>query len=125
MQYKGYAGRIEIDEDAGIIFGQVMGLRDVIAFQGKTVEEARKALKESVDEYLRFCKEKGQSPEKPYSGKFLVRIKTSLHRELANLAEARNQSLNTLVEQLLEQGVRETQHGLAKRPALGRPARRA
>ena len=54
MQYKGYAGRIEIDEDAGIIFGQVMGLRDVIAFQGKTVEEARKALKESVDEYLRF-----------------------------------------------------------------------
>jgi len=115
MQYKGYMGRIQIDEDAGIIFGQVVGLRDVITFQGETVEEARKAFEESVDEYLRFCEEKGQSPEKPYSGKFLVRIKTSLHRELVNLAEARNQSLNTLVEQLLEQGVQTDMEALRRR----------
>jgi predicted HicB family RNase H-like nuclease len=115
MQYKGYTGRVEIDEDAGLIFGQVIGLRDVITFQGGTVEEARKAFEESVDEYVQFCKDKGHSPEKPFSGKFLVRIKPSLHRELVNLAEARNQSLNALVEHLLEQGAREPQRAFARR----------
>jgi predicted HicB family RNase H-like nuclease len=101
MQYKGYTGLIEVDEDAGVLFGRVVGLRDVITFQGATVAEARRAFEESVDVYLDFCASRREAPEKPYSGKFLVRVKPELHRRLANEAEVRKTSLNALIEAVL------------------------
>jgi predicted HicB family RNase H-like nuclease len=103
-QYKGYTGIMEIDEEAGIIFGKVIGLRDVITFQGESVAEARNAFEESVDSYLKFCAERGEEPEKPYSGRFVVRVKPEIHRALANAAEAKNTSLNALAEKLLSYG---------------------
>jgi len=101
MQYKSYTAVVEVDEEAGILYGHVIGLRDVITFQGATVAEARTEFERSIDVYLDFCAARGESPEKPYSGKFVVRIKPQLHRALATEAEARNTSLNTLVEKAL------------------------
>jgi predicted HicB family RNase H-like nuclease len=102
MQYKGYRGVLEVDEGAGILFGRVAGLRDVITFQGATVAEARKEFEASVDAYLAFCAARGEAPEKPYSGRFVVRVKPELHRSLAGEAEARGMSLNALVEDALK-----------------------
>ena len=65
IEYKGYRGRAEIDFDAGLIHGQVVGIRDVITFQGATVEEARQAFRDSVDDDLAFCAERGEAPEEP------------------------------------------------------------
>jgi predicted HicB family RNase H-like nuclease len=101
MQYKGFTGIMEIDEEAGIIFGKVVGLRDVVTFQGESVAEARKAFQESVDSYLEFCVARGEKPEKPYSGNFVVRIDPEIHRALATKAEAEHISLNGLVVRLL------------------------
>src|SRR4051812_39212530 len=101
MQHKGYVGLAEIDEEAGTIHGRVIGLRDVITFQGESVAEARKAFEESVDDYLAFCKERGEDPEKPYSGRLLVRVTPELHRALAVVAETRKQSMNSLIEAAL------------------------
>jgi predicted HicB family RNase H-like nuclease len=101
MKYKGYTGTVELDEDSGILFGQVIGLRDVITFQGESVAEVIQAFHDSVDDYLEFCEVRGESPEKPYSGHFVVRLGASLHRELANAALARQTSLNALVETTL------------------------
>jgi predicted HicB family RNase H-like nuclease len=101
MQYKGFTGIMEIDEEAGIIFGKVDGLRDVVTFQGESVAEARKAFQESVDSYLEFCAARGEKPEKPYSGHFVVRIDPKIHRALATKAEAERISLNGLVGRLL------------------------
>jgi predicted HicB family RNase H-like nuclease len=100
--YKGYAGSLEVDAEAGIIFGRVSGLRDVITFQGETVAEAIQAFHDSVDDYLEFCEERGESPEKPYSGRFLLRMDPALHRHLAYMAEELKVSINTLVEDALE-----------------------
>ena len=91
MQYKGYTGVIEIDEEAGILYGRVLGLRDVITFQGTTVAEARAAFEGLVDSHLEFCRLRGEEPEKPYSGKLLLRLRPELHRALATAAEARGQ----------------------------------
>jgi predicted HicB family RNase H-like nuclease len=101
MEYQGYTGVVEVDEEAGILYGRVVGLRDVITFQGATVAEARRAFEESVDAYLEFCAGRGEAPEKPYSGKFVMRVKPELHRKLASEAEARKTSLNALVETAL------------------------
>jgi predicted HicB family RNase H-like nuclease len=101
IEYKGYTGVIEIDQDAGVLYGRVLGLRDVITFQGETVAEARKAFQESVDDYLEFCEERGEAPEKPYSGKFVLRVDPAIHRRLATQAEAKGVSLNTHVSSIL------------------------
>ena len=78
MQYKGYTGKVEFDDEAEIFHGEVIGLRDVITFQGRTVDEVKGAFRESVDDYLAFCAKRGEEPEKPFTGKFVVRIPPDL-----------------------------------------------
>ena len=80
MEYKGYIGKVAIDDEAGILYGEVINIRDVITFEGTSVAELQIAFHESVDDYLAFCTERGESPEKPFSGKFVVRLPAELHR---------------------------------------------
>ena len=65
MEYKGYMGKVEFDEDAGVLHGEVLGIRDVVTFQGESVQEIERAFRESVDDYLAFCTERGEEPDKP------------------------------------------------------------
>ena len=102
MKHKGYIGEAKVDLDAGVIRGRVIGLKDVVTFQGATVEEARAAFVDSVDDYLAFCAERGEKPEKPFSGKLLVRLDPNLHRELSMTAEKSGRSINALVVEALE-----------------------
>jgi predicted HicB family RNase H-like nuclease len=101
MKYKGYTAVVELDEEQGILFGRVIGLRDVITFQAESVAQAIEEFHHSVDSYLEFCAQRGERPEKPYSGRFMVRIDPTMHRELASRAEIEGISLNGLVEKLL------------------------
>lgn len=102
MKYRVYTGIVELDEDSGTLFGRVTGLRDTITFQGESVAEVVRAFHDSVDDYLEFCAQGGESPEKPYSGQFVLRIDAQLHREMASTAEAQDISLNALVERALK-----------------------
>ena len=97
LEYKGYTGKVEYIDDAKIFHGEVLGTRDVITFEGTTVREIERAFRESIDDYLRFCEEEGEDPDKSYSGKFNVRIPESLHRQLAEYAKLGNESLNDVV----------------------------
>ena len=101
MEYKGYIGNVEFDDEADIFHGEVINLRDVITFQGSTVARLRKAFRESVDDYLEFCAERGESPEKPYSGKFMVRVEPELHKAVATRAKMEHKSLNAWVHDTL------------------------
>jgi len=103
MKYKGYTGIVEFDEESRVLFGRVIGLRDVITFEGDSVAEVIQAFHDSVDVYVEFCAERGESPEKPYSGQFVLRLDPRLHRELANAAEEQTTSLNDLIEGVLSQ----------------------
>jgi predicted HicB family RNase H-like nuclease len=102
MTYKGYIGQVTLDEEAAVFHGQVMNTRDVITFQGRTVRELRKALKDSVEDYLAFCAERGEDPDKPLSGKFVVRISPELHRKVTIAAVREGKSLNKWVAERLE-----------------------
>ncbi len=94
MKYKGYFGTVTFDEEADIFHGEVVNTRDVITFQGRSVDEIRTAFKDSVNEYLKFCEELGEEPEKPYSGKIALRIPAVLHRNASAAASAEGKSLN-------------------------------
>ncbi len=102
MQYKGYTGRVEFDDEANTFHGRVVGTRDVITFQGATADELRRAFRESVDDYLAFCAGRGDKPDKPFSGKFVLRVRQELHRKLSAAAEASDESLNAWVASRLE-----------------------
>jgi predicted HicB family RNase H-like nuclease len=123
MKYKGYTGLVELEEGSDVLFGRVIGLRDLITFQGESVAEVTQAFHDSVDDYLEFCAERGQSPEKPYSGQFVLRLPPALHRELANAAERAATSLNTLIEGVLSQFSDELVEGHGGGGARGKPSR--
>lgn len=105
MEYKGYIGKVEFDDETGVLHGEVVNLRDVITFQGESVGEIRAAFQESVDDYLAFCAERGEEPEKPYSGTFTVRIPPELHRAITTKARFANKSLNSWMTELLERNI--------------------
>ncbi len=105
MTYAGYTARIEFDERDGIFVGRVLGLRSVISFHGETVSKLRRELKLAVDDYLLDCKEQGIDPEKPASGRVLLRLPPELHASALVAAQARQQSLNQWAVQALSQAV--------------------
>jgi predicted HicB family RNase H-like nuclease len=105
IEYKGYVGRVEFDDEIGAFHGEVVNTRDVITFQGTTVVELRKAFRESIDDYLAFCRERGEQPERPYSGRFVTRVSPDLHRKISIAASFAGKSLNAWVAEQLERDV--------------------
>lgn len=105
MTYKGYAARIEYSEADDCFVGHIAGIRDVVGFHGDSVSELRTAFAEAVDDYLETCTRLGRSPQKPYSGKVLLRLDPALHAQAAALAEAQGQSLNAWTQELLRKAV--------------------
>jgi len=97
LRYKDYIGHVEFDEDADIFHGEVMNTRDVITFQADNVKELKNAFVESVEDYLAFCEERGESPDRPFSGKFNIRLQPDLHREAYVAAKRAGLSLNAWV----------------------------
>ena len=101
IEYKGYLGTVEYDAQAKIFHGDIINTKDVITFQGKTVNEIERSFKDSIDDYISWCEEEGVEPEKPYSGKFNVRLSPELHRQIAIFAKKRRISLNSFVEKAI------------------------
>ena len=94
------------DSPLNIFHGEVINLRDVVTFQGETVKQLLKAFQDSIDDYLEFCKERGEAPEKPYSGKFMVRVEPELHKAVALRAKLSHKSLNAWIHDALEIAVK-------------------
>ncbi|MGD0232559.1 MAG: toxin-antitoxin system HicB family antitoxin [Syntrophorhabdales bacterium] len=101
MTYKGYSAKVEFDDEAMIFHGEVIGIRDVVTFQGKTVNELIKAFHDSVDDYLDMCKSRGEEPKKPFSGKFVVRVSPEVHRQIYVAAKKTGQSINAWLNETL------------------------
>ena len=100
--YKGYIGKVDYDDEAGLFHGEVINTRDVITFQGKSVSELKRALKDSVEDYLEFCRERGEEPDRPFSGKFVIRVPPDVHREAFLKARSAGKSLNAWVTEVIK-----------------------
>ena len=103
LRYKGYTGHAEYDDEAGIFHGEVLDLKDVITFQGQTVQEIERAFRDSVDDYLEFCEQRGEEADKPFSGRLMVRLPQELHRKAYVSAQREGKSLNQWIAEKLEQ----------------------
>jgi predicted HicB family RNase H-like nuclease len=94
MNYRGYSARIEYSDDDGCFIGHIAGIRDVVGFHAESVKELRAAFEEAVDDYLTTCEKLGRAPQKPYSGKLMLRVPPEVHAHAAMMAEAHGMSLN-------------------------------
>ncbi len=103
LTHKGYTGHVEFDDEAGLFHGEVLDTRDVITFQGRTVEEIEAAFRESVEDYLAFCNERQEEPDKPFSGRLMLRLPKDLHRDVFVGAKREGKSLNQFVVERLRQ----------------------
>ena len=103
MNHKGYTARVEFDERDNIFVGRVLGLRTMISFHGETVTELRAAFETAIHEFLRDCKEQGVRPEKPASGKLMLRVPSAVHGAALVAAQAAGKSLNQWASEVLEE----------------------
>ncbi|MBN9429728.1 MAG: type II toxin-antitoxin system HicB family antitoxin [Burkholderiales bacterium] len=106
MNHKGYVARIEFDERDDIFVGRVLGLRTLISFHGETVQELRQAFVTAIEEFLRDCEEQGIRPERPASGKLMLRIPPDVHGAALVAAQAAGKSLNQWAAKVIEEAAR-------------------
>lgn len=103
LTYKGYAGHVEFDEEAAVFHGEVLDTRDVVTFQGTSVGELIQAFHDSIDDYLDYCQERGEQPDKPFSGRLMLRVSPDLHRKVSVQATREGKSLNQWIVERLKQ----------------------
>lgn len=102
LEYQKYKGSVEFSAEDEVFFGRILGIRDVVTFEGDTVTKLKKAFKEAVDDYLLTCKQTGKEPDKEFKGSFNVRLRPRIHRLAAIKSATLKISLNQFVERVIE-----------------------
>ena len=97
MKYKGYSALIRYSPEDECFVGSLLGITDIVSFEGESVADMRRELKASVESYLGDCKEMGRDPDRPFSGKLNLRLPSATHRALSIRAEATGRSINDLI----------------------------
>ncbi len=97
LKYKGYTGNVNFSADDKVFHGRVLGITDIISFEGTSVKELEKDFKGAIDDYIDLCHKTKKEPEKPFSGKFVLRIPSDLHCNIALEAKKQNKSINKWV----------------------------
>ena len=103
MLYKGYSARIEFDDADRIFVGHIAGIRDIVGFHGSSVNELEAAFHEAVNDYLAHCERLGLPPNKPFSGRMLLRVPPEVHARVSAAAQVAGISLNQWATQALDE----------------------
>lgn len=102
LEYKGYHARVEFNSVSLILHGKIEGINDLVTFESDSVSEIENEFHKAVDDYLAFCENIGQSPDKEYRGSFNIRITPELHKKLVEISFLQNESLNSTVEKAID-----------------------
>ncbi|HMT06416.1 MAG TPA: type II toxin-antitoxin system HicB family antitoxin [Pyrinomonadaceae bacterium] len=105
MEYKGFKAKVEFSADDEVFFGRLIGIDDIVTFEGTTVRELKKAMKDAVEFHIEICERIGQKVKKPYSGKLLFRLPSELHAKIAEVAVKNGKSINEWGREVLETAV--------------------
>ena len=110
MNYRGYNARVEFDDRDDIFIGQVIGTRDAICFHADNVADLRREFQVSIDDYLNYCIEKNLAPDKPASGKLMLRIPPEVHAASLIAAQTAGESLNQWAARALSEAASRIQN---------------
>ncbi len=101
IEYKRYVGKV-IDLEDGVLHGRVINIRDVVTFEAKSAKELEREFRKSVDVYIEMCEKHGEDPDRPFSGRFVLRLEPELHRRLYALSQVQETSINTAAVQAIK-----------------------
>jgi predicted HicB family RNase H-like nuclease len=110
LKYKEFMGSVHYSAEDDVFFGKLIGVDDLITFEGESIQELKDAFKEAVDDYVELCESVGKSPQKSYKGTFNVRIQPNLHRQAAHRSIELGLSLNQFVEQAISDKLMSSSH---------------
>ena len=125
MEYKGYRGAVRYSAEDRVLHGRILGIEDVVNFEGAEVEELEKAFHEAVDDYLALCEKLGRAPDREYSGRIPLRIDAALHRRVAIAADSEAKSVNSWIADALEAATKPRGSDAARSQKKRRAARKA
>jgi predicted HicB family RNase H-like nuclease len=98
VSYRGYVANVEFDAASEALVGRVVNAREALDFRSRSAADVLGDFHQLIDRYLADCEQAGVAPQKPYSGKLLIRIDPTLHAEIAAEAGRVGQSINAWVE---------------------------
>ncbi|MDR2568768.1 MAG: type II toxin-antitoxin system HicB family antitoxin [Oscillospiraceae bacterium] len=67
LQYNNYFGSVEFSAEDDCFFGKIIGITDLITFEGDSIQSLKTAFQEAIDDYLLLCKEVGKEPQNTYA----------------------------------------------------------
>ncbi|MCP4424002.1 MAG: type II toxin-antitoxin system HicB family antitoxin [Chloroflexi bacterium] len=105
MIYQNYSAKIDYDSIDKIFVGHIVGIRDIVSFHGRDVDELESAFHKAVDHYLEVCGKIGQTPQKSYSGKLTLRVPPEIHMAVAATAEINSKSINQWAIEVFKQAL--------------------
>ena len=103
LSYNGHDGSVEYSAEDRLLHGRILGIRDMVLYDGSSIREIEKNFRGAVDEYLAFCEAEGKTPDAPFKGSFNVRISQDLHQRAALYAEEHDLKLNAVVQLALKE----------------------
>jgi len=116
LKHNDYIARVEFDDEDRIFVGRLIGIDSIVTFHGSTVDELEAAFHKAVDHYVEVRERTGRPVQKPYSGKFVMRVDPKVHSNIAAAAELHGVSLNQWASDVLSHSAKdalETNFGLA------------
>ena len=106
LKYKGYTGSVEYSEEDKCLFGKVLGLKkDCITYEGESIPQLQEDFEGAIDAYLQSCANRGVSPSKPYSGRFVIRMTSDLHWKVAMAAAESGSTINDFINRAVSREV--------------------
>jgi predicted HicB family RNase H-like nuclease len=107
LRYQDFIGSVHFSAEDDCFFGKIEGIDDLVTFEGRDVDELKRAFREAVEDYIGLCRRSGRPLFKSYNGTFNVRMPAELHRKAARKSVLLGISLNQLVQRAVEREVRE------------------
>lgn len=106
MQYRGYTAIMSFDAEDKVIVGRVVDIDDILTFHGASVAEFEAHFHTVVDDYIAACEALGSEPERPASGRLMLRVSPEVHAASLKAAALSGTSLNRWAEQALKAATR-------------------
>lgn len=97
LQLGEYSAVVQYSGEDEVFYGKIIGINDLVSFEGTSITELKAAFEEAVEDYLETCRELQKEPNKMYKGSFNVRIDPDLHRKAAFCSAQNNMSLNEFI----------------------------
>ena len=105
IKHKDYYGSVHFSADDEVFYGKILGINDLVTFEGESVKQLKRSFKEAIEDYIETCRELNKEPEKTYKGSFNIRVSPGLHRDAAIAALQKNVTLNDFVKNAISYAI--------------------